>query len=508
MKRKLSIILLVLIFALALPACTQQAEPATVPVNEGLSADAVLEISGEGLDITLSAADMQARTLETITCDHIDSNGDVTQVTVTGFSLDALLKENGTSLSDTASLNLIGSDGYIMSAPAAEYEGNDVYILLKYEGDDLAYPRSCIPDKRAMYWVRDLAKIEITIGDASSSAAAVVDHIEIFREGVTALNAQSLNNQGYDVTSYSLKDYFEKYAGTLPTDPLTMIARDGFSKTETSEVFFQNYVTLEAEEGEEEDLPLYFSETISDGMRVKQLDYVLSGSTAIYFGSEITVPELFEAVGMGAAESYSFIASDGFETIVPADAIEYGVIYTDDEDGFIRASFEGYDWGDTKGGGKVKYLVSIQANGLVDATSASDTDAAAQNDVTLLKCFVGDQKVILTESDFLALPQIEKTLTKTNSKGETTTGVYAGVHWTEIAKLIGADAASDVVLVASDGYEMNITADMLNDPDSLFALYQDGEYIQSEDDGRIWFCASENFTANNWVKYITKIVID
>ena len=359
-----------------------------------------------------------------------------------------------------------------------------------------------------MYWVKDLAKIELIIGEAGDSSAAAVEQIDIFREGVTAIEGEQLNNFGFEVTSYSLKDFFEKYIGALPTDPLTMIARDGFEKTETADVFFQNYVTLEAEEGEEEDLPLYFSETISDGMRVKQLDFVISGTNAVYFGSEITVPELFEAVGMAEAESYSFIASDGFETVVPADALEYGLIYTDEEEGYIRASFEGYDWGDTKGGGKVKYLLTIKASGEMAQTAGADTEDTSQSEEPLIKCFVGDQKVILTEADFLALPQIEKTLTKTNSKGETTTAVYKGVHWTEIAAFIGAEAMSDAVIVASDGYEVTITADMLNDPDSLFALYQDGEYIESEEGGRVWFCASENFTANNWVKYVTKIVIE
>jgi hypothetical protein len=82
------------------------------------------------------------------------------------------------------------------------------------------------------------------------------------------------------------------------------------------------------------------------------------------------------------------------------------------------------------------------------------------------------------------------------------------VHWTEIAKLIGVDASSDITVVASDDYEAAITSDVLNDADSLFALYQDGENIQSEGDGRVWFCASENFTANNWTKFIVKIVIE
>ncbi|OQB23440.1 MAG: Oxidoreductase molybdopterin binding domain protein [Firmicutes bacterium ADurb.Bin182] len=509
MKKHPTILLSMLIALAVFTGCAQQTiqptvPPSTVTPQPGLAADAKLEITGKGIDITLTAADMQSLPQETINCQNIDSNGDAKDVTVSGFSLGALLEQNGNSLARAASLNLIASDGYVMSVPSEEYADSDVYILLNFEGDALQYPRSCIPDKRAMYWVKELIKIEIAAEESSNEAAAEqVNRIDIFREGVMGMQAEKLNNRGFEVPAYSLKDYFEKYFGALPSDPILMIARDGFEKTETAGVFFENYVTLEAEEGEEDDLPLYFSETISDGMRVKQLELLISGSNAVYLGSEIAVPDLFEAVGMAEADSYSFIASDGFETVVPKDAIGFGKIFADETEGFIRAGFDGYDWGDTKGGGKIKYLVTIKANGGVSEASNKSEESAQ-----LLKCFVNDRKISITEADFLALPQIEKELSRTNSKGKTTTGVYKGVHWTEIAKFIGADPNTSVTLVASDGYESTITADALNDPDSLFAFYQDGENIESEGDGRVWFCASENFTANFWAKYVVKIVVE
>jgi hypothetical protein len=509
MIRKLMIVLCLTMLIVALTGCSSQtADLATV----GLANDANLEITGESTGINLTASDMQAREQLSFESTNVDSNGNIAQVAVTGFSLGALLEENGIALSEIASLNLIASDGYIMSVPAEYYTDEDVFILLSYEGEALEYPRSCLPDQRAMYWVKDLIKIELVAG-TPLGAESIVSQIDIFREGVTALEAQILNNRGFDVPAYSLKDYFEKYIGALPASPLKMIAMDGFEKTETADVFFENFVTYTAETGEEGDLPLYFSETISDGMRVKQLDFVISGNNAIYFGQEISVTDLFEAVGMGSADSYSFIASDGFETVVPFDAIEYGEVFVDADEGFMRASFDGYDWGDTKGGGKVKYLISIKAIGEVSTpetfSEESETQDAGQSaEETLLKCFIGENKSTISEADFLALPQIEKTLTKTNSKGETTTGNYKGVHWSEIAKFIGADLLSSIVLVASDGYEVTLTSDILNDEDSLFAYYHDGVNIESEGDGRIWFCASENFTANNWVKYVEKLVVE
>jgi hypothetical protein len=265
-------------------------------------------------------------------------------------------------MKDVSSINFIASDGYVMSAPAEVYAGTEVYIMLKRDGEDLEYPRSCIPEQRSMYWVKNLSKIELVSGDSEASQQqAGVKRISIFREAVTQLEPVELNNRGYKVASYSLRDYFEKIGNEIPTAPVTMIALDGFKKTETPEIFLANYVTLEAEQGEEDDLPLYFSEEISDGMRVKQLDVVISSGEAVYFGSEIAASDLFKMAGMKEAEKYNFIASDGFVSEIPADAIPFGTIYTDEEKGYMRAKFEGYDFGDARGGGKVKYLVAIEA---------------------------------------------------------------------------------------------------------------------------------------------------
>lgn len=515
MKKLLSFMLSVLLLVAVLTGCNSKnaGVPASTNMPEAstsnakgfaLKDDAKLDIKGAGIDLPLTAEDMLAREMETRTCKTVNSAGEVTETTITGFSLNKLLEENGVNIADVASINFGASDGYTMSAPADVYAQSEVYIILNQDGDNLSYPRSAIPEQRTMYWVRDLIKIELTTGSEAASIEAVVGHISIFREAVTQMEGEKLNNRGFEVNSFSMQKYFEKFMSAVPTAPVTMKALDGFEKTETAEIFLTNYVTLEAETGTEGNLPLYFSETISDGMRVKQLDAVISGSDAIYFGHEISVPELFKLVGMGEADTYDFIASDGFTTQIPKAALEFGKIYLDETEGFVRASFEGFDFGDAKGGGKVKYLMSIDATGVQQAQNAS----APADTKALITCEVGGKTAALTEAEFLALPQIEKELSRTNSKGVTVKGVYKGVHWKDLAAALGADANSTVKLIASDNFEAVLTSDILNDPDSLFALYQDGSYIKSEGDGRIWFCASENFTANNWAKYIVKIVID
>lgn len=114
----------------------------------------------------------------------------------------------------------------------------------------------------------------------------------------------------------------------------------------------------------------------------------------------------------------------------------------------------------------------------------------------------------MTREEFLSLEQMTVELTRTNSKGKTTTGTYSGVHWKVLAAFIGAQDAKSIRVVASDGFEQAYSLDILEAPDSLFALYKDGEPITEEaQNGQVWFCASEQYTANYWTKFIVKIIV-
>ena len=66
-------------------------------------------------------------------------------------------------------------------------------------------------------------------------------------------------NNGVDVNAYSLKDYFETVLKSSSKNDVLMIARDGFKKNEKMDSIFANYVTFEGLEGEEDQIPLYFS---------------------------------------------------------------------------------------------------------------------------------------------------------------------------------------------------------------------------------------------------------
>ena len=355
-KAMFVLLVLLLVFGVVTSACFAM---------EGiisLSPDAHLEITGPRITITLNTEEMLGLPLETFQCKHISSSGEVFEVTVTGFSLYDLLADHGVDTATISSMNFVAADDYVMAAPAEILADNPVYIMLARDGQSLGYPRSCIPNQRSMYWVKNLIRVELILDDTLTALdASGVKKVSFFREAIKELEPVTLNNRGHQVKAYSLHSYFQKFARNIPEQPVTLLALDGFEKTETAEIFLENYVTLEPEPGREGDLPLYFSEEISLGMRVKQLDLVIAQEDAVYFGLEISLPDLFRNVGMDKATSYRFVASDGFTVEIPSDAIPYGLIYPDEKGGYLRVRFDGYNFTDVTGGGKVKYLIAIEA---------------------------------------------------------------------------------------------------------------------------------------------------
>jgi hypothetical protein len=145
----------------------------------------------------------------------------------------------------------------------------------------------------------------------------------------------------------------------------------------------------------------------------------------------------------------------------------------------------------------------------VASPTAAQTPAptALTDKSVVVLTFEGATKTSMTLGEFQALKQETRTLSYTNKKGVTTTGSYSGVQWKVLAKAIGVTKYSSLEVTASDGYKITLTAAMVDDVNSLFALQKDGAQIESKGNGYVWFCPSANFTANNQAKYIVTIKI-
>lgn len=150
--------------------------------------------------------------------------------------------------------------------------------------------------------------------------------------------------------------------------------------------------------------------------------------------------------------------------------------------------------------------ITIVCLAVLIGLSSAGLCQAAEGEILLT--FEGAAVDALTLEEFLSLPQMTVKLTRTNSRGKTTTGHYTGVHWKVLAEAIGVQGARSVQVIASDGFEQVYPLEVLEAEDAVFALYKDGQPITEEEgNGKVWFCASEAYTANFWTKFIVKIVI-
>ncbi len=160
----------------------------------------------------------------------------------------------------------------------------------------------------------------------------------------------------------------------------------------------------------------------------------------------------------------------------------------------------------------IVFAVLMFMPGCSQANETAEEQNAAVNydNEEILFTIEGAELAAMTRGEFMALQQCKYYITRTNSKGETTSGDYSGVKWGVLAEAIGApENAQSVTVIASDGFSQAYTMEILNADKSLFAIYKDGVPITEEaDNGQIWFCADESFTANYWTKFMTKIVIN
>ncbi len=321
-----------------------------------LADDATLQITGGGIDITYDAEQLGELKAETFTAENVSSSGEVDEVEIVAIPLSSILSEQGVDMADVKSVQLEASDGYVMSAPASEFAEKDVYIVLTENGEALDYPRSAIPDARAMYWVKYLNKIVIETDEASSGSIEVgpIEKVSIFREGVASIKSKEVSDGDDSYDAFSNSDYFETVVTELPKDDVVMIAEDGLQRTEPADIFNSAFVTIDEDA---DDTPLYYSDTLKDGMKVKELKYAVIGTNAVYYGDGIDLATLFEELDVADAEEYTFIAADGFEVTVPKAAIESGKLVS--EDGVIKTDFGDYDTSSLPGKGVVKNLVEI-----------------------------------------------------------------------------------------------------------------------------------------------------
>jgi len=354
--RILQFIALLLILLLSAAACST---PAADPAENGSQAGEQpagqegekIVISGlESTDIELTVEEIKDIEPVTVDATAVSSSGEENQYTVTGPLFDDLLKKYGKSQKDLAAIRLVAGDGYSIEVPPEVLQSRDLILAHTIDGqplDEKTKPiRAVIPEERAMYWIRNLVKIEVL----ESAPQAEVGKVYILETLISQANAE-------DYTYYESTDRAVKVEELLALlgledlpDTASFVASDGFEKNEQMDIFSKGYIKFTGE-----DAPLFLSPDLPKGMYIKNIYLCTMGDTALVsqemaaevLGTKevedktgVDLKELINGTGLADADNYLITAADGYTVEILREDREKGVVFKNSK-GQITTFFEG-----------------------------------------------------------------------------------------------------------------------------------------------------------------------
>jgi hypothetical protein len=354
--RILQFIALLLILLLSAAACST---PAADPAENGSQAGEQpagqegekIVISGlESTDIELTVEEIKDIEPVTVDATAVSSSGEENQYTVTGPLFDDLLKKYGKSQKDLAAIRLVAGDGYSIEVPPEVLQSRDLILAHTIDGqplDEKTKPiRAVIPEERAMYWIRNLVKIEVL----ESAPQAEVGKVYILETLISQANAEDYTY--YESTDRAVK--VEELLALLGLDNLpdtaSFVASDGFEKNEQMDIFSKGYIKFTGE-----DAPLFLSPDLPKGMYIKNIYLCTMGDTALVsqemaaevLGTKevedktgVDLKELINGTGLADADNYLITAADGYTVEILREDREKGVVFKNSK-GQITTFFEG-----------------------------------------------------------------------------------------------------------------------------------------------------------------------
>ncbi len=367
-KRYQIVILMMLIAVLFIAvACSNETEQALKDKPEQENNNTVENIvitgveSGEESISIKEIKDMEAVTKE---MESISSSGEINNNKVKGVLLEKILNQHGTSQKNYGGIRFIAGDGYSIVIPKEVLQLRDIVLAYEIDDEELdkkSLPlRVTVPDERAMYWVRNLAKIELI-----EEEILTMDKIFFLETAIDPLNHE-------DYTYYESKDMavkgmeiIENYSENKDYKGMYFKAIDGLEKKEDLEVFKDGYVKVTGK-----DTPLFLSPELPKGMHIKDILWFSHGNTG-YFSIEsgfkafdkkeieensgIYLKEIIKETDFQKKNKYLCKASDGYEVEISDEDIDKGYIYARNKGGYTLA-FEGLQKNT-----KIKNILSIES---------------------------------------------------------------------------------------------------------------------------------------------------
>lgn len=445
----------------------------------------------------------------------ITSSGEENDDEVTGVLLNTILAEHGVAQSDYSAIRLIAGDGYEITVPAEIIAEHDIILAYEFNGEGLEEKkqplRVAIDGVRSMYFVSNL--VEIAFSGEPLAVAAPNNDIVMLETAIMQLESEEYVYYDSSDLAVTVADLLES-TGTTSEDDLAFLAADGYEKTETMAVFSAGYIKFTGE-----DAPLFLDPDIQKGMYIKSIMIAEAGDkTFVSVASAMTalgtsqvngktgVPmeAFFEMIGVNA-EAYIITATDGYEVEVPAESIQDGVFYIEDEKGTACMKFTE----DHPGSWGMKDILTIKpVNAESTDTSnnqGSENDAeVATAEWTIVFEGLSDGSFDFTSDRAAQRIDLVELHTEKEKDGEVTPEDWTGYPLVDILEWLHVESYSSLTVVASDGYSVEIPAADIDD-ETIIAITKNGQALDS--DNVVQLVQNTQF-ATTWVKGLAKIIVN
>lgn len=348
--RKIGIILIAVMLLGLLSGCASPSNEGKVVSGQGTSDDKILIVGLEEKEIEITVEKL--RTYESVTREvtSVNSSGKENKFKATGCLLEDVLKDLGYSQKSLQSIRLVAGDGYSMDVPKEVVNLRDIILAYEIDGEELedkSKPiRVVIPEERAMYWVRNLSKIEVLESVEQSTSKKI-----IFLEAVADLVSQE-DYIYYDSTDKAIKieELASNYINQKDSSSTYIKAVDGLEKNETISIFNSGYIKITGK-----DAPMFLSPDVPKGMYVKNILWFSQGDVGFFSlkgGLElfetkaiddktgVSLLDVLKEAKLEEGKAYTLTAGDGYSVEIGAEDIKKGIVYFGKE-GEIRTIFEG-----------------------------------------------------------------------------------------------------------------------------------------------------------------------
>ncbi|MDY0016621.1 MAG: molybdopterin-dependent oxidoreductase [Candidatus Delongbacteria bacterium] len=257
----------------------------------------------------------------------INSSGEENKMNVTGVPLREVLRSNGIDLTSFNSVRPVSGDGYSIEIPEDILKKREVLLAYKIDGEPInekSKPvRIIVPDERAMYWARNVVKIELLNKKESVETGKIV-FLETAYKNLE--QTKYMYQDSFD-PAVKLSELLSKYGSTSGNE-LYFVSRDGLKRTETKENALVSLIKISGNAS-----PLFLSPDLPGGMFIKEIA-LFKHDNICFFSLEsfqnttestdgsLNINEIMKKTEIGESEIYQISSLDGIKTKVSAKDLE------------------------------------------------------------------------------------------------------------------------------------------------------------------------------------------